>query len=177
MWPGLNTGANQGHNSSDVKKKCNESLLYPPPYAATVPNLSMGYIGYPLWYTHYTVVISGVVVSCWFTLVSTGGLRLTNYVRKATVISRIFLNKLALVFVPCWVSFVWFLKTFEGHFPVIAVATPYIPILPSTTPVVVMVGHGVQTETHWSCILEIYSVWKRLYNESFLEVIDITAVV
>jgi len=62
------------------------------------------------------------------------------------------------VFAPCWISFVWFLKTHKGHFQVFAVATLYIPILSSATSVVVLVGPGVQTETQWSCILEIGNI-------------------
>ena len=91
MCPGLNTGVNRGHTSSDVKKDCNESLLYPYPHAATVPNListssSVGFICYPLW---HNVAISGVVVSCWITLVSPGGLWWITW------------NKPAFVFAPC----------------------------------------------------------------------------
>jgi len=64
-------------------------------------------------------------------------------------------------------SFVWFLKKLGGHNPVFVVATPYIPILSIAAHVVVLVRPGVPTETHWSCILGIYTVWTR--HESFFK--------
>jgi len=43
VCPGLNLRANRDHNSSDVTKNCNESLLYPHPYMQRLCQLLVQY--------------------------------------------------------------------------------------------------------------------------------------
>jgi len=146
------------HNSSDVTNTAmNRFFTHTHMQRLCQIGLSMGYIGYPLWLAE---TISAKLYHAgwfWFHPVAFGGQK--NYARTDTVIPQIFLSrKSSLLPVEsqlCGILTRWLLPSDCGF-----------TFLPSAAPVVVLVGSSVQTDTNWSCILGVYSVWTRLNSES-----------